>query len=105
MTVRPLASGEAVRFNAELDAHPWMGHRLTGQVLRYVAEMDGQWAAVAGFGSAALSCAPRDSSIGWSREQQHARLIHIASNQRFCVLPAGGRPNLASAVLAGCCGG
>lgn len=100
MTVRPLASGEAARFNAELDAHHWLGHRLTGQVLRYVAELDGQWAAVAGFGSAALSCAARDSSIGWSREQQYARLIHIANNQRFCVLPGGRRPNLASAVLA-----
>jgi hypothetical protein len=27
--------------------------------------------------------------IGWSREQQYARLIHIADNQRFCVLPGG----------------
>jgi hypothetical protein len=83
-----------------LDAHHWLGHRLTGQVLRYVAELDGRWVAVLGFGSAALSCAARDGFIGWSREQQYARLIHVANNQRFCVLPAGRLPNLASAVLA-----
>jgi len=77
--------------------------RLTGQVLRYVAELDGQWVCVAGFGSAALSCAARDKFVGWSRQQQYARLIHVANNQRLCVLPAGRRVNLASAVLAGCC--
>ena len=53
-----------------------------------------------GFGSAALSCAARDSFLGWSREAQYARLRHVVNNQRFCVLPAGGRPNLASVVLA-----
>jgi Domain of unknown function (DUF4338)/DDE_Tnp_1-associated len=99
VTVRPVTFGETVRFNAELDRHHWLGHRLTGQVLRYVAELDGQWVAVAGFGSAALSCAARDAFIGWTREQQYARLIHVANNQRFCVLPAGRVPNLASAVL------
>jgi hypothetical protein len=98
--VRPVGFGETSRFNAELDAHHWLGHRLTGQVLRYVAELDGRWVAVLGFGSAALSCAARDAFIGWSREQQYARLIHIANNQRFCVLPGGRVPNLASAVLA-----
>ena len=53
-----------------------------------------------GFGSAALSCAARDRFLGWSRETQYARLRHVVNNQRFCVLPAGGRPNLASAVLS-----
>ncbi len=100
VTVRPVSSEEAGRFSACLDAYHWLGHRLTGQVLRYVAELDGQWVALAGFGSAVLSCAARDEFLGWSREQQYARLIHVANNQRLCVLPAGRRPNLASAVLA-----
>jgi hypothetical protein len=30
--VRPVAFRETSRFNAELDAHHWLGHRLTGQV-------------------------------------------------------------------------
>ncbi|MGB8381612.1 MAG: Druantia anti-phage system protein DruA [Dermatophilaceae bacterium] len=98
--VRPIARAEVDRFNAELDAHHWLGHRLTGQVMRYVAVLDGQWVALVGFGSAALHCAARDRFVGWSREQQYARLQHVINNQRFCVLPAGRRPNLASAVLA-----
>jgi hypothetical protein len=100
VTVRPVAFGETGRFNGLLDDHHWLGHRLTGQVLRYVAELDGEWVAVLGFGSAALSCAARDAFVGWTREQQYQRLIHVANNQRFCVLPAGRAPNLASAVLA-----
>jgi hypothetical protein len=60
----------------------------------------GQWVALVGFGSAVLSCAARDAWVGWDRPQQYARLRHIANNQRFCVLPAGQVPNLASAVLA-----
>jgi len=100
VTVRPILADEVGRFNAELDAHHWLGHRLTGQVLRYVAVLDGEWVALVGFGSAALSCAARDRFLGWSREAQYARLRHVVHNQRFCMLPAGGRPNLASAVLA-----
>src|SRR4029450_3916189 len=41
-----------------------------------------------------------DEFVGWSREQQYARLRHVVNNQRFCVLPAGGRPHLASALLS-----
>ena len=69
--------------------------------MRYVAtDDDGRWLALLGFGAAALSCKPRDVHIGWSREQQYRRLSHVANNQRFCVLPAGRHPNLASFVLA-----
>jgi hypothetical protein len=100
VVVRPIFADEVGRFNAALREHHWLGHRLTGQVLRYVAVLDGEWVAVVGFGSAALSCRARDEFVGWSREQQYARLRHVANNQRFCVLPAGRRPNLASAVLS-----
>lgn len=69
--------------------------------MRYVAtDRSGTWVALVGFGSPALSCAPRDGHIGWSRELQFRRLRYLAANQRFCVLPAGRRPNTASAVLA-----
>ena len=67
--------------------------------MRYVAVPEGEWVALVGFGFAALSCAARDRFLGWSREQQYARLWHVANNQRFCMLAAGRRPNLASAVL------
>ena len=100
VVVRPIFVDEVGRFNAALGEHHWLGYRLTGQVLRYAAVLDGEWVAVAGFGSAVLSCRARDEFLGWSREQQYARLKHVANNQRFCVLPAGRRPNLVSAVLS-----
>jgi hypothetical protein len=100
VVVRSIFADEVGRFNAALTEHHWLGHRLTGQVLRYVAVLEGEWVAVVGFGSAVLSCRARDEFLGWSREQQYARLKHVANNQRFCVLPAGRRPNLASVVLS-----
>jgi hypothetical protein len=100
VVVRPIFADEIGRFNAALTEHHWLGRRLTGQVLRYVAVLGGEWVAVVGFGSAVLSCRARDEFLGWSREQQYARLRHVANNQRFCVLPAGRRPNLASVVLS-----
>jgi hypothetical protein len=100
VTVRPVAAGEAGRFGSLLRGHHWLGDRLTGQVMRYVAEAGGVWVALIGFGSAALTCTARDRYIGWSSEQRYARLQHVVNNQRFCVLPEGRRPDLASAVLA-----
>ncbi len=98
--VRPISRDEVDRFNAELDEHHWLGHRIVGETLRYVAAEGDRWVAVLGFGSAALACAPRDRWVGWSKQQQFARLRYVVNNQRFCVLPQGRRPNLASAVLA-----
>src|SRR5207248_7958003 len=39
------------------------------------------------------------SHIGWSPRQRAEYLQCVVANQRFCVLPAGRVPNLASAVL------
>ena len=93
--------GDAGRFDAELDEHHWLGHRMVGETMRYVAVDDsGEWVALVGFASPALSCGPRDRFIGWSPQTQLRRLRFIASNQRFCILPAGRRQNTASAVMS-----
>ena len=102
LVIRPVAPHELERFDAQLRAHHWLGHRLSGRVLRYLATIDDQWVALAGFGSAALSCATRDEFLGWDQELRLRRLGLITANQRLCVLPAGRRPHLASAVLGGC---
>ncbi len=74
---------------------------MVGETLRYVAtDASGEWVALVGFASPALSCGPRDRFIGWSQEIQMRRLRFVASNQRFCVLPAGRRQNAASAVMS-----
>jgi len=101
LRVAPIGVGDQARFDAELDEHHWLGHRMVGETMRYVAvDADGEWVALVGFASAALSCRPRDRFIGWSPEVQFRRLRYVASNQRFCVLPAGRRQNAASAVMS-----
>ncbi len=101
LDVAPIRAGDWVRFDTELDEHHWLGHRMVGETMRYVAkDSSGEWVALLGFASPALSCGPRDRFIGWSQELQSRRLRFVASNQRFCILPAGRRPNAASAVMA-----
>ncbi len=101
LSVAPIGAGDGSRFDAELDEHHWLGHRMVGETMRYVAvDANGEWVALVGLASLALSCGPRDRFIGWSQEIQKRRLRFIASNQRFCVLPAGRRHNAASAVMS-----
>lgn len=97
--VRPVERDEREAFKAALNAHHWLGYQSSGPPMRYVAELDGAWVALATFGSAALKCPVREERIGWTAEQRAAWLVHVVANQRFCVLPAGRVPNLASAVL------
>lgn len=100
LAVRLISPAEVARFNSEFDAHHWLGHRLTGEVMRYVATQGERWVALVGFGSAAFKCGPREKFLGWPPEAQFRRLRYVVGNQRFCVLPAVRQPNLASAVLA-----
>lgn len=69
-------------------------------MLRYVAEENGRWVALLGFGSAALCVRSREGLLGWSDSQRHRRLRYVTNNQRFLVLEETRRPNLASEVLA-----
>jgi hypothetical protein len=64
VTVRPILADEVGRFNAELDAHHLLGHRLTGQVLRYVAVLDGEWVALSGSGPLRCRAQPGTASSG-----------------------------------------
>jgi predicted transposase YbfD/YdcC len=68
--------------------------------MRYVAEEDGNWVALLGFGSAALCVRPREELVSWSDQQRYRRLRYLTNNQRFCVLDSHRRQNLASQVLA-----
>lgn len=83
LSVRLVHTDEVARFNALLDEHHWLGHHLFGRVLRYVATYDGEWVALVGFGSAALSVAGRDRFIGWSPATKRRHLRYVANNQRY----------------------
>jgi len=69
-------------------------------MMRYVAEEDGSWVALVGFGSAALCVRPREELLSWSDHQRYRILRYVTNNQRFCVLDEHRRQNLASQVLA-----
>lgn len=100
LVVRRVVAGEVARFDGLLDEHHWLGRGLTGEVVRQVAVIDGEWVALIGWGSPALRVSARDNWIGWNSSQRVRRLRFVANNQRFCVLPAGRVSNLASATLA-----
>ena len=100
LEVHLAAPGEVSGFSTLMAAHHYLGARGSGRLLRYVACLDGEPAALATFGQAAWKCRAREEFLGWDDEQRSARLGAVAANQRLCVLPAGRAPNLASAALA-----
>ena len=74
-------------------------HSLVGESMRHVAEAEGEWVALMGWGASAFKCGARDRWIGWGKALQWARLKYIANNMRFLILPGERRKNLASRVL------
>jgi hypothetical protein len=49
--VRLVRRDERARFDAMLDEHHWLGHRLVGETMRHVAVADdGAWLALVGSG-------------------------------------------------------
>lgn len=68
--VRP---SEVGRFEQLLDEHHFLGHRLYGRALRYVATLDDEWVALAGFGSAGPSLAAREAFVGWDEATKSRR--------------------------------
>lgn len=104
VTVRLLLEEERPRFDALLEQkHYLCSARMVGRTLRYVAELDGDWVALACFSAAALHLKAREKWIGWSPRQRARRLGFIVNNSRYLVLPEREQlPNLASRALGLC---
>jgi len=101
LEVRPIMRTEEQLWNQLMDEHHYLGFRhLVGESIKYAAQIDGKWVALLGWGTAAFKCGVRDRWIGWTQEQQWQRLIYIANNSRFLILPDIHIPNLASKVLS-----
>jgi len=101
MVVRPITPEEEKTWNNLMQEHHYLGFQnLTGETLKYVATLEGQWVALIGWGSAALKSRHREKFVGWSQEQKAQRLKFVANNQRFLILPGIQIKNLASKVLA-----
>lgn len=104
VTVRLVREEDRARFDQLLEERHYIGNaRLSGQTLRYVAELDGEWLALICFGAAAFHLKSREKWIRWSPRQRARRLNFIVNNSRFLVLPERqSYPNLASRVLGLC---
>jgi hypothetical protein len=101
VSVRLIAEDERPRFDTLLEQkHYLCSARMVGRSLRYVAELDGEWVALACFSAASLHLKARERWIGWTPRQRARRLGFVVNNSRYLVLPERERlPNLASRVL------
>ena len=67
VTVRPVRAEEAGRWQELVRKHHYLGlHRLVGETVLDLAEVDGRWVALLGWCSAALKVKARDQWIGWN---------------------------------------
>lgn len=88
-------------WNATIAKYHYLGYqRIVGHQVRYIVSTKNTPLALLGFASAAWKTAPRDNFIEWTHEQRGERLIHIANNTRFLILPWVHSQNLASYILA-----
>ena len=101
--IRLARSDERRRWDETMNQRHYLGFNgFVGRGLRYIAEHQGEWLALAGWQGGVFKCQPRDRWIGWKKAQQFRRLHLIANNTRFLLLPdAGEAPNLGSFVMAG----
>jgi hypothetical protein len=101
LTVSLAAREEIPLWDSLMKEHHYLGlNRMPGESLRYVAAGGGEWLALIGWSSAALKCSVRDQYIGWGIERKLGRLIYVANNVRFLILPWISEKNLASRILS-----
>jgi hypothetical protein len=101
LEVRLIKPAEEDIWDQLMKKHHYLGFEtLSGECAKYIAEMDGEWVALLGWGTGAFKCADRDKWISWRSDQQWKRLKYIANNQRFLILPWIKIKNLASRILA-----
>lgn len=102
LSVRLVAPGqpERARLAEYVRAHHYLGYpHPLGQLHYLVRDGRGRDVACLLFGPAAWKCAARDAFIGWTAAQRQERLLRVANNSRFLILPWVQVPHLASRVL------
>ena len=93
-------SPEGKRWRFYLDRYHYLGLRVVGENLGYLAtDRLGRDVGCLLFGAAAWKCAARDVKLGWNGQSKQRALWRVANNSRFLVLPWVLVPQLASHVL------
>ncbi len=87
-------------WNEYIDRYHYLGFTpLPGAQLRYFATARGQELALFSFSASAWKTEPRDSFIGWTRQQRERNLQLVVNNSRFLILPWVRSRYLASRLL------
>jgi hypothetical protein len=88
-------------WNEYIERYHYLGYTpLPGAQMRYFVRSGNDILALLGFGASAWKTSPRDSFIGWTREQREKNLHLIVNNNRFLILPWIKSKNLASKILS-----
>ncbi len=92
---------DAALFRFLLARYHYLGYGNTvGENVKYLIRgQEGRPLAALLFGAAAWKCGARDAWIGWSTSQRRERLVLVANNSRFLVVPWVRVPSLASHAL------
>lgn len=99
--VQPIHPHEEPLWNELMARHHYLGFQsIVGESMKYVAEFNGAWIGLIGWGTAAFKSRHRDQWIGWSAAVKYKRLKFIANNVRFLILPGERIKNLASRILS-----
>jgi len=97
----PLSAAENKRWTQYVRQYHALGCATQfGAQLRYFIRSQGQDLGCLQFSASAWALAPRDTWIGWTREQKKTRLHLIVNNSRFLILPWVHAKNVASKALS-----
>jgi hypothetical protein len=101
LQIRVVSEAEQTRFDELLSQKHYIGEaKPTGDFLRQVAVLDGEWVGLLAWGAACYSIRDRDEWIGWSNTLRAQRQKLLVQNRRYLLLgQKGEHPNLASMVL------
>jgi hypothetical protein len=100
--LEPICAGSsvAVRWAFYLDQYHYLGLRVVGENLGYLAmDTHGRDVGALLFGAPAWRCASRDRFLEWDDGCRREQLHRVANQTRFLVLPWVRVPHLASHVL------
>lgn len=88
-------------WNEFIERYHYLGHGVpVGPNLKYFVEVHREPVACLAFSGAAWKVSPRDTWIGWTRQEREANLRFVVNNTRFLILPWFSVKNLASRILS-----
>ena len=88
-------------WNSYIDKYHYLGFALIpGAQLRYQVKVNDKIVALLSFGASAWKVMPRETYIGWTKDQREKNLHLIINNSRFLILPWITKKNLASKILS-----